>query len=127
MFKLLKDEVCITSKNNNTCLPLGEKDKKKDRDSADQRREDQLSHLNLSDDLAPPSPSPAPTTSDGAVSAGALTRENSIMSVSSAATNLPPDTQKFLKFAGELYSICLIRHEVNYEMKFPKLVIFSGD
>lgn len=56
-----------------------------------QKREDQLAHLNL--DIAPASPA---AQSD----MPALNRENSVASVSSIC-NLPPDTQKFLKFAGQ--------------------------
>ncbi|CAG2230370.1 E3 ubiquitin-protein ligase UPL2,E3 ubiquitin-protein ligase NEDD4-like,Probable E3 ubiquitin-protein ligase TOM1,E3 ubiquitin-protein ligase pub1,E3 ubiquitin-protein ligase Su(dx),Probable E3 ubiquitin-protein ligase hulA,E3 ubiquitin-protein ligase pub3,E3 ubiquitin-protein ligase TOM1-like,E3 ubiquitin-protein ligase NEDD4,NEDD4-like E3 ubiquitin-protein ligase WWP2,E3 ubiquitin-protein ligase UPL1,E3 ubiquitin-protein ligase ptr1,E3 ubiquitin-protein ligase Itchy,E3 ubiquitin-protein ligase HUWE1,E3 u len=60
----------------------------KTKDQSSQRREDQLAHLNI--DFAPASPA-ASTSSE----TPALARENSVSSISS----LPPDTQKFLKFA----------------------------
>ncbi|XP_021341229.1 E3 ubiquitin-protein ligase HUWE1-like isoform X3 [Mizuhopecten yessoensis] len=66
----------------------GEKDAKSG-DQPSQKREDQLAHLNL--DVAPASPA---AQSDPPL----LNRENSVASMSSI-TNLPPDTQKFLKFA----------------------------
>ncbi|XP_078340185.1 E3 ubiquitin-protein ligase HUWE1-like isoform X5 [Crassostrea virginica] len=68
----------------------GEKDGKS-QDQRSQRREDQLAHLNM--DLAPASP--AASSSD---TPAPVQRDGSITSVSSL-TALPPDTQKFLKFA----------------------------
>lgn len=55
-----------------------------------------MAHLNM--EMAPPSPSPGPsTTSVGMEPSGvSLTRENSVACIA----HLPPDTQKFLKFAG---------------------------
>ena len=73
----------------------GEKDTRKPRDSLAQRREDQLAHLNV--DITMPM-SPAPSSSQDVVSL--LSRENSVASVVSMTCALPPDTQKFLKFAG---------------------------
>ncbi|XP_060080556.1 E3 ubiquitin-protein ligase HUWE1-like [Ylistrum balloti] len=66
----------------------GEKDGKS-ADQPSQKREDQLAHLNL--DVAPASPAAQSDTPH-------LNRENSVASMSSIC-NLPPDTQKFLKFA----------------------------
>ncbi|XP_033745348.1 E3 ubiquitin-protein ligase HUWE1-like isoform X3 [Pecten maximus] len=66
----------------------GEKDGKST-DQPSQKREDQLAHLNL--DVAPASPASQSDTPH-------LNRENSVASMSSIC-NLPPDTQKFLKFA----------------------------
>ncbi|XP_069142505.1 E3 ubiquitin-protein ligase HUWE1-like isoform X2 [Argopecten irradians] len=66
----------------------GEKDGKS-ADQPSQKREDQLAHLNL--DVAPASPASQADTPH-------LNRENSVASMSSIS-NLPPDTQKFLKFA----------------------------
>ena len=77
---------------NLTPLPGEKADKKKE--SHSQRGEDQLAHLNISD-TAPLSPAP----SGGEAQAGMLSRENSAASVL-GATNVPPDTQKFLNFAG---------------------------
>ena len=78
----------------------GEKDNKQ-KEPAQQRGEDQLSHINM-DMAAPPSPA-TQSTSDAS---GALTRENSVMSMSQVSSNLPPDTQRFLKFAGmSVYNI----------------------
>ena len=75
------------------CTPTGEKaDKKKE--THNQRGEDQLAHLNISD-TAPLSPAPP----GGDAQPGMLSRENSVASVSGTA-NVPPDTQKFLNFAG---------------------------
>ncbi|XP_064633553.1 E3 ubiquitin-protein ligase HUWE1-like isoform X3 [Lineus longissimus] len=74
----------------------GEKDTRKPRDSAAQRREDQLAHLNV-DIGMPMSPLPAASSSQDVI--GLLTRENSVASVVSMTCSLPPDTQKFLKFA----------------------------
>ncbi|XP_023930490.1 E3 ubiquitin-protein ligase HUWE1 [Lingula anatina] len=73
----------------------GEKDsgKPKESSSVQQRREDQTAHLNI-EVQAPMSPY-MPSSSQ---ELPGLTRENSVMSVSSIA-NLPPDTQKFLRFA----------------------------
>lgn len=71
----------------------GEKDAKSS-DQRSQRREDQLAHLNM--DLAPASP--AASSSD---TPAPVQRDGSITSVSSL-TALPPDTQKFLKFAGKM-------------------------
>lgn len=73
---------------------LGETDNKKPRDASGQKKEDQLSHLNV--DLILPQ-SPAPSGSQDLM--GLLSRDNSMASVVSAA--VPPDTQKFLKFAGK--------------------------
>ena len=70
----------------------GEKDGKK-QENKPQKREDQLSHLNI--DLAPTSPQPSQSSDHP----GLLSRENS-MQASSSVINLPPDAQKFLKFAG---------------------------
>ncbi|XP_059143196.1 E3 ubiquitin-protein ligase HUWE1-like isoform X5 [Physella acuta] len=58
------------------------------------RREDQLAHLNM--EMAPPSPSPGPSSAEGPLSL--LARDNSGIAMASI-THLPPDTQKFLKFA----------------------------
>ncbi|CAG5120620.1 unnamed protein product, partial [Candidula unifasciata] len=58
------------------------------------RREDQLAHLNM--EMAPPSPSPGPSSADGPPAL--MTNEASAI-VMSSITHLPPDTQKFLKFA----------------------------
>ncbi|KAK6177350.1 hypothetical protein SNE40_015469 [Patella caerulea] len=69
----------------------GEKDLKPT-DTSAPKREDQMAHLNL--EMAPPSPSPALPAEDTLL----LSRENSVASVSSII-HLPPDTQKFLKFA----------------------------
>ncbi|XP_061178702.1 E3 ubiquitin-protein ligase HUWE1-like [Saccostrea echinata] len=68
----------------------GEKDGKS-QEQRSQRREDQLAHLNM--DLAPASPA-AP----GSETPAPVQRDGSITSVSSLTT-LPPDTQKFLRFA----------------------------
>lgn len=67
------------------------------KDQPQQRREDQLAHLNM--DLQAPA-SPASNAMGTAADQGPLTRENSIMSMSLVSSNLPPDTQRFLKFAG---------------------------
>ena len=69
------------------CL-LGEK-ASKSKDQPSQKREDQLAHLNI--DFAPASPAASSETPS-------LMRENSVTSIST----LPPDAQKFLKFAGIL-------------------------
>ncbi|CAL1528834.1 unnamed protein product [Lymnaea stagnalis] len=58
------------------------------------KREDQLAHLNM--EMAPPSPSPGPSSAEGPLSQ--LARDNSGIAMASI-THLPPDTQKFLKFA----------------------------
>ncbi|BFZ10773.1 hypothetical protein BsWGS_13813 [Bradybaena similaris] len=58
------------------------------------RREDQLAHLNM--EMAPPSPSPGPSSAEG--HPALLARESAAI-VMSSITHLPPDTQKFLKFA----------------------------
>ncbi|XP_060587198.1 E3 ubiquitin-protein ligase HUWE1-like isoform X3 [Ruditapes philippinarum] len=68
----------------------GEKENKV-KDNKPVKREDQLAHLNMD---MPPSPQPAPSTSTSDVPA--LNRENSLQT---SVSNLPPDTQKFLKFA----------------------------
>ncbi|XP_046372246.1 E3 ubiquitin-protein ligase HUWE1-like isoform X1 [Haliotis rufescens] len=60
------------------------------------RREDQLAHLNA--EMAPPSPSASNNPAASAETSMPLTRENSVASVSSLA-HLPPDAQKFLRFA----------------------------
>lgn len=65
------------------------------------RREDQLAHLNA--EMAPPSPSASNNPAASAETSMPLTRENSVASVSSLA-HLPPDAQKFLRFAGEYNS-----------------------
>ena len=85
------------------CFPLaGEKDNQKKTDLQPTKREDQLAHLNA-DIMAPASPA-APTGSQSDSTVGAhptvITREDSVMSVSAVTATLPPDTQKFLKFAG---------------------------
>ncbi len=79
-------------------LHAGEKDSQK-KEQPLQRREDQLSHINS--DAAPPSPAAPSSGSESGQPTGMLTRENSVMSVSSSSSNLPPDTHKFLKFAGK--------------------------
>ena len=76
----------------------GEKTDKK-KEAHNQRGEDQLAHLNISD-TAPLSPAPP----GGEGQAGMLSRENSVASVS-GATNVPPDTQKFLNFAGQCSTV----------------------
>ncbi len=88
----------------------GEKDSQKKSEQQVPKREDQLAHLN--DDIAAPaSPAaggggvePQPSTSGGSVAtssgAAVITREDSVMSVSAVSASLPPDTQKFLRFAG---------------------------
>lgn len=58
----------------------------KSKDQPSQKREDQLAHLNI--DFAPASPAASSETPS-------LMRENSVTSIST----LPPDAQKFLKFA----------------------------
>ena len=73
----------------------GEKESKRN-EQATPRREDQLAHINM--EMAPPSPSPGPSTSTTESSAVTIPRENS----SACIAHLPPDTQKFLKFAGIL-------------------------
>ncbi|XP_064606987.1 E3 ubiquitin-protein ligase HUWE1-like isoform X3 [Liolophura sinensis] len=73
----------------------GEKDGLKKRESHQQRREDQLAHLNV--EVAAPS-SPSPAISSEIEHAPLLSREDSFMSVS-YMSNLPADTQKFLRFA----------------------------
>lgn len=70
----------------------GEKESKRSDHSAP-RREDQMAHLNV--EMAPPSPSPGPSTASVETSTMSITRENSAASIA----HLPPDTQKFLKFA----------------------------
>lgn len=79
------------------CHVLGEKSSKPSEQPL-ARREDQLAHLNM--EMAPPSPSPGPSSAEGPLSL--LARDNSGIAMASI-THLPPDTQKFLKFAG-LYS-----------------------
>ncbi|XP_070192440.1 E3 ubiquitin-protein ligase HUWE1-like isoform X3 [Littorina saxatilis] len=74
----------------------GEREKETKRnEQVTPKREDQMAHLNM--EMAPPSPSPGPsTTSVGMEPSGvSLTRENSVACIA----HLPPDTQKFLKFA----------------------------
>ncbi|XP_055882443.1 E3 ubiquitin-protein ligase HUWE1-like isoform X4 [Biomphalaria glabrata] len=71
----------------------GEKGKKTN-ETPVSKREDQLAHLNM--EMAPPSPSPGPSCADGPLSL--VGRENSGIAMASI-THLPPDTQKFLKFA----------------------------
>ncbi|CAH1782935.1 unnamed protein product [Owenia fusiformis] len=71
----------------------GEKDPNKPKDNEQQKREDLLTHLNV--DMSAPL---SPAMSSSIDNLGALTRENSVVSVSSMA-NLPPDTLKFLRFA----------------------------
>lgn len=56
------------------------------------KREDQLAHLSMD---MPPSPQPSASGTDKP----AFNRENS-MQTSTTSVSLPPDTQKFLKFAG---------------------------
>ncbi|XP_076447673.1 E3 ubiquitin-protein ligase HUWE1-like isoform X2 [Babylonia areolata] len=70
----------------------GEKESKRS-DHSTPRREDQMAHLNV--EMAPPSPSPGPSTASVETSTVSITRENSAASIA----HLPPDTQKFLKFA----------------------------
>ncbi|KAL8595169.1 hypothetical protein ACOMHN_013842 [Nucella lapillus] len=70
----------------------GEKESKRN-DHSTPRREDQMAHLNV--EMAPPSPSPGPSTASVESSTISITRENSAASIA----HLPPDTQKFLKFA----------------------------
>ncbi|XP_053377275.1 E3 ubiquitin-protein ligase HUWE1-like isoform X3 [Mercenaria mercenaria] len=65
----------------------GEKENKV-KDNKPVKREDQLAHLNMD---MPPSPQPAPSSD-----VPPLNRENSLQT---SVSNLPPDTQKFLKFA----------------------------
>ena len=74
------------------CTLPGEKDSKK-QENKSQKREDQLSHLNI--DLAPTSPQPSQLPDTPGFS-----RENSIQG-SQSMVNLTPDAQKFLKFAGK--------------------------
>lgn len=73
---------------------LGEKGSKPSEQPVS-RREDQLAHLNM--EMAPPSPSPGPSSAEG--HPALLARESAAI-VMSSITHLPPDTQKFLKFAG---------------------------
>ena len=82
------------------CYP-GEKESKRSEQVAP-KREDQLAHLNM--EMAPPSPSPGPSATNVGVdsSAMSITRENS----SACIAHLPPDTQKFLKFAGRFHPCC---------------------
>ena len=82
-------------------------DKREKKKDADRKREDQLSHLNV--DLAPPM-SPAGPPAQSATGGSELTqsvshlsgisRQDSALSSSVISMVLPPDTQKFLKFAG---------------------------
>ena len=82
-------------------------DKREKKKDADRKREDQLSHLNV--DLAPPM-SPAGPPAQSATGGSELTqsvshlsgisRQDSALSSSVISMALPPDTQKFLKFAG---------------------------
>lgn len=80
----------------------GEKESKL-KDSKPAKREDQLAHLNMD---MPASPQPSSSSTD---STPALNRENSMQSSTSTA-HLPPDAQKFLKFAGLsfLYEIFIV-------------------
>lgn len=82
---------------------VGEKDSQKKNDLHPPKREDQLAHLNA-DIMAPASPAAATDSQQDASGANAhpsvITREDSVMSVSAVTATLPPDTQKFLKFAG---------------------------
>ena len=75
------------------CTAAGEKEVKV-KESGPSKREDQLDHLNME---MPPSPQPTSTTTDRPQG---YSRENS-MQASMSTVNLPPDTQKFLKFAGK--------------------------
>ena len=82
-------------------------DKREKKKDADRKREDQLSHLNV--DLAPPM-SPAGPPAQSATGGSELTqsvshlsgisRQDSALSSSVISMALPPDTQKFLQFAG---------------------------
>ena len=69
----------------------GEKESKP-REQQQQKREDQLAHLNI--DFAPASPAAGGSSMDNSL---LISRENSVASI----VGLPTDTQKFLKFAGE--------------------------
>ncbi|RUS89503.1 hypothetical protein EGW08_002736 [Elysia chlorotica] len=74
---------------------VDEKDSKSgDHQQTTTKREDQLAHLNM--EMAPPSPSPGP--SPGPEPVTVIGRESSGITMASI-THLPPDTQKFLKFA----------------------------
>ncbi|KAL3853804.1 hypothetical protein ACJMK2_017313, partial [Sinanodonta woodiana] len=77
----------------------GEKDSKRQQELPQTRKEDQLSHLN-SMDIGPASPAAASasTSSTSDSHPQVLSRENSLQMVANT-THLPPDTQKFLKFA----------------------------
>jgi E3 ubiquitin-protein ligase HUWE1 len=67
------------------------------------RREDQLAHLNM--EMAPPSPSPAPSTTQLETQGPmGIARDGS----SSSIAHLPPDVQKFLKFAGNALTHILV-------------------
>ncbi len=81
----------------------GEKENQKKTEQTLHRREDQLSHLNV-DIAAPASPAGADSNTDASAGGQAhpstISREDSVMSVSAQTAALPPDTQKFLKFAG---------------------------
>ena len=76
---------------------VGEKGNKS-ADEPSSRREDQLAHLYM--EMAPPSPSPGPSSADSSAS-GAIALDSSGIAMGSI-THLPPDTQKFLKFAGNV-------------------------
>jgi len=70
----------------------GEKDSKK-KETPQKRQEDQLAHINI-DITAPMSPA-APSSGENS-STSLLSRENSVQAI---ASNVHPDTQKFLNFA----------------------------
>ncbi|KAK3600176.1 hypothetical protein CHS0354_039470 [Potamilus streckersoni] len=77
----------------------GEKDSKHQQEPPQTRKEDQLSHLN-SMDIGPASPAGASASTSSTTDSHppVLSRENSLQMVANTA-HLPPDTQKFLKFA----------------------------
>ena len=100
------------------CYP-GEKESKRN-EQITPKREDQLAHLNM--EMAPPSPSPGPSATSVGVDSStmSITRENS----SACIAHLPPDTQKFLKFAGKL-PVCCLSH-VDTQLGVCVWVLCSG-
>jgi len=82
---------------------LGEKDGRV-KDTGPVKREDQLAHLNV--DMPA---SPQPSASSVPDKPGAVSRENSMLT----SANLAPDTQKFLKFAGQwMLAMIAVKREI---------------